>query len=650
MSTPDSSEPTIESWIEESFSDSGQAALDLLPEDAPFYRRYGNYTLRRGDWDGSWPSAPVEEGREIGLANGDLVLPGIVVDPAEEQPPTISLGGYVTQLQLDLWNLGFGLIREFDGVFGPRTEQAVREFQIYAGMGRVAEEDPKAAGEYVERLSGTDNPEGSMTRYTGEVTGVLNQETRRCLTHWINEGYRCPVVITARTGDEYASVYDGDAMAEGADPENLWGHDDLQSNSPRVFAVDFTDYYDLPSEPDSSDPSLDGIRHFVLGEYNSYEGDEGPVSQQYHTWNEGEITPQRLIGTPGEHLTEADQSTYDVVHAVSHIECMGYFDSVNAYDRALVSVGPCHWTLGLADSSGGVGGGELCGYLAYLQECNPNAFEKAFGRFGLGLNHQWGNWEDPGGSPDGSTLYDDASRTYSSWVQLPAQDLDPEGKGSDEESSEEMQSMPKAPPDAKSEALYFKSWHWFYRFVMAGRTVEPYRQRMWDMARVRIRDLRSASLPLEAPEKAEWSPEEITIGDIFTSEKAMVMVYCWHIYSPSDVFPLVGQSCLEEVFDHASSGYHDVHEQYVDQEDEELQIQRQLTINGEEVDGARLDWSRRPGSWSDRHELALIGGLLQRSSGEIRRRIGLLFLDEHQTLDEGRGSFAFADAGLPESP
>jgi len=464
--------------------------------------------------------------------------------------------------------------------------------------------------------------------------------------HWTNEAYRCPVVVTARTGDGYASVYEGGAVADGADPENLWGYDDLQSYSPRVFAVDFTDYYDVPSEPDSSDISSNEIRHIVLGEYSQADsGDEGPLSSATRqTWDLGEITPERLTGTPEEHLTEPQKSTYDVVHAVSHIECMGYFDSVNAYDRALVSVGPCHWTLGLAASAeegtGEINGGELCGYLAYLKEQNSDALEEAFGRFGLGLNHEWGNWNDPGSSPDGSTLYDEASRTYTSWVQLPTRDPD-----SDEEDEVSLRSMPKAPPDAKSEALYFKSWHWFYRFVMAGRTIEPYRERMWEMARVRLRDLRSASIPLEAPAGASWSSEDITVGDIFTSEKAMAMVYCWHIYQSTYAFREIASA-----FGRARDGNHQVHEQYVDQDDRERQIQRQLILGEEEIDGTTLDWTSRPSTWSDRHELALIGGLLQRSSGEIRRRVGLLFLDSHQALDEGRDSFQFANAGLPEAP
>ena len=232
-------------------------------------------------------------------------------------------------------------------------------------MDRVAQEDPEAEGEYVERLSGTKNPEGSMTRYTGEITGVLNRETHRCLVHWLNQGYRCPVVITARTGDGYASVYDGGAMAEGGDPENLWGHDDLQSTAPRVFAVDFTGYYDVSEQADSSDVLLNGTRHMVLGEYaETQNGDyHGPISwAPRQTWERGEIIPERLIeGQPEYTLTGNQRSTYAVVHAVSEIECMGYFDSVNAYDRALISVGPCHWTLSLMDQNkAGEGTGDAC--------------------------------------------------------------------------------------------------------------------------------------------------------------------------------------------------------------------------------------------------------------------------------------------------
>ena len=39
-------------------------------------------------------------------------------------------------------------------------------------------------------------------------------------------------------------------------------------------------------------------------------------------------------------------STYKVVRAVAEVEAIGFFDGINGYDNAFLSMGPCHWTMG----------------------------------------------------------------------------------------------------------------------------------------------------------------------------------------------------------------------------------------------------------------------------------------------------------------
>ncbi len=83
--------------------------------------------LQKGDYDAHLPSSIFEGGREIGLAAADgeeLIRPGVVLDPTEEQVPTLSLPGYVTFLQQDLMELGVNAVRDADGYFGPYTERA----------------------------------------------------------------------------------------------------------------------------------------------------------------------------------------------------------------------------------------------------------------------------------------------------------------------------------------------------------------------------------------------------------------------------------------------------------------------------------------------------------------------------------------------
>lgn len=197
----------------------------------------------------------------------------------------------------------------------------------------------------------------------GPGSGAIDEQTRTCLMHWINEGYRCPVVVTARTGSNYDSVYDGGDVADGADPENLWRHDDLLSEQCRMFAHDFTNQYltfsdedgggnenaasDLSLSEDQQEEPLELLQPgpgdtIVLGYCETDDG-EGPWTEVgNHTWESTEVTPS-LFGLSGRN------SMYNVIHAVAIIECSGHLDDLNAYDHAVLSAGLYHWTLPQVD-------------------------------------------------------------------------------------------------------------------------------------------------------------------------------------------------------------------------------------------------------------------------------------------------------------
>ena len=70
------------------------------------------------------------------------------------------------------------------------------------------------------------------------------------------------------------------------------------------------------------------------------------------------------------------------MRAVAEQECIGFFDGINAYDNAFVSLGVCHWTLGIVFPKG-IERGELLGFLAYLRAVEPAAFARG-GRAGSG--------------------------------------------------------------------------------------------------------------------------------------------------------------------------------------------------------------------------------------------------------------------------
>ena len=486
---------------------------DSLQEGAD---SYGGYSLQRDDDDA--------QRRWGGAAAVDAANP----------PP----GSHVRQLQDDLSELGFALVADVRpvadarhdaaGVFGPNTEWAVRELQVYATMRYLAIETAPAEPRYVARLEQALN----LYHYAGPLSGVVNVNTRIVIDLWKRRSWRCPVVIEAWDTD--LGTIGPNTVPSWTVPSagfgNLWRHDDAtaapenQADSRLMFARDFTGHYQFEPlrEPDLGDP--DDLMD--VGCY--FPGPGGPLTRpggRYwqraaypSVWPECEILPDTLVGVGMAGLNPAQLTTFRVVRAVSEVECLGFFDSVNCYDTAFVSVGPAHWTLGLSRPA--MAEGELCGYLAYLSAFDRAAFFDAFERFGMRIDTDWIN---ANGDRSGRDLLDPAGqRKYTAWIAL---------QGEDGQYARRFFNV--------DDGNFFRTWHWAYRFIMAGRAIPAFRRRMWDMARIRLRDVRSAPIPAAAgvpdvPDGAGGT-RTATIGDCFTSEKAMGMLHRWHIYRPVDI-------------------------------------------------------------------------------------------------------------------
>lgn len=585
---------------------------------------YGNYDLQRGDHDGS----PARN-RPPRWGGHDNPLPP---EQSAETPmgaggATIAVAGHVQQLQRDLRELGFGAISSPDGDFGRHTQWAVREFQIYARMDRVAALDvvrlheltgDPSAGEsayevaalgtapgqdppasyYVATLSQVEN----LVPYNGPISGVVNEETRNAIRLWLDRNYRCPLVIEAwnMTRGARTSTFENGV--------NIWRHDEITSSAPRMFYRDFSGYYDYPETRGVDD-------YHVLGTYSAFGSWGGPASLvPAHTWREeAEMLPEHLVNheTTTTVLAQSPDSstasTYRVVRSTAEQECMGAFDSVNGYDDAIVSLGPCHWTLGVLPA-GGYDNGELPGFLAYVMHCSLEDYRRAYGNFGLYPSHSWVG-------QNAGPLWLRGQLKYAGWVRVHAEGTDPERAHDNLEQLREYER-------SADEAAYFKNWHWFFRWVMAGRTVPSVRTCMWDMVRMRLRDLRSFHVRLEA------GGVEInaTIGDIFTSERANAVVLRWHIFRPAHV---TGARIRNSISTAISSS-------------------------------PGINWALAPAQWTDDHEAALLAQLLADAS-EVnntqtalaqwpnyagRARRNYVLNDELGGLRTERNSFDLDTAGI----
>jgi hypothetical protein len=297
------------------------------------------------------------------------------------------------------------------------------------------------------------------------------------------------------------------------------------------------------------------------------------------------------------------------------VECVGFFDCLNAYDNAYISLGPCHWILGFG-AGATVGEGELPAYFAYLAETEPAAFDAALGFFGIRADKTWGG--------NGGALFNSSQRKYTAWLQQQG----PDGTYS-------------AVPATAAVADFFRTWPWFYRFQMAGRTVSAFRARMWDMARLRIRDIRATPWPPAAgvpdvPDGIGGTPPA-NLGDVFTSELATTLLLRWHVRFPTDVSNHgVAGTALVNALSRAI-----------------------LTVPIPD-----------PSTWNDANEQALIAALMSvANSGGNQDLINTLTQVQNWPawatgpnprgfqldpsiggLNDLRGSFQFADAGLPAPP
>ncbi|MGM1064867.1 hypothetical protein [Saccharothrix sp. Mg75] len=616
--------------------------------------RYDGRALRRGDFD---------------------ARPGV---QASYWGVRQSAGTHVADLQGDLVELGFLIAgRDPAGRFEQFTQWAVREFQVYARQAKGAREKEYPGTEpsrYLDRLEPVDIPtDFRFDRPEDQVTGVVDRNTRRLISHWLANRLRCPVVIEAMV------VGGGNPTGVAPGRGNLWHHTEpgrATSGSWREYATDFTGRFtvaeaDSVAQPPSTDPAGGEDkrpRMVVLSAWTNNMGaskplvqsgitpdpangvvgrpevtvqvDGGQMSRAETMWKRLEMKPETMLtgnptvaalvaeiatpaGTTDEQRAGARLagrrrlSTYKVIRAVAEVEAIGYFDGINGYDNAFLSMGPCHWTMGrflpqlptpapplpgphdiAVDPEWTVEKGEFWGFLALLEHLYPEAFHEHFAADGIRPAKRWGE----------TGVWDGTGRKYANHAMLP-DDL-----------------APRALDATVREYDYFHSWHVFYRMLMAVRTSDDVRRAMYRTAGQRICDGLGATWPHDPGDPPEPVPPDTAgdagttrrprIGEVVTSEWGVALLYRWHILSPATVF---GPNPGDKIW----------HNQ--------LRPAYAVAVNGEcgtcaeavrrapldpwsPTGGPRVapDFTGDPAGWGDAHEHALVAGLLHRANHHVR--------------------------------
>ena len=447
--------------------------------------RYGGFDLQHGDRD---------DARTYGGQRRTTKTSGPGATNQATTVNTVVAPGYVRQLQKDLRELGFALQGVPSGTFDEETEWAVREFQIYAGMEYVLQDTLSGKARHYENLAG---PISNNDRYDGPVSGVVNAKTRQTLAVWLRHRWRCPVVVECHQLDAQhrpAGLVAGNS--------NIWRYDDATPGHRCV--IDWSNYYTRHLPPQSNSPEHHSLlAENPLGAFTNEGGYTGPLTRPpSDSWLEAEVLPETLIGVPLVRLSAAQRSTFKVLRAIADVECYGFLDCINAYDRGWMSVGLFHWTLR----------SELGGFLAAFQGRYPADYDAACGRFGLLPGVQF--------------------RRGANWRAAPVLVTGEDGTGQ---------------PFSSHDAL--RSWHWVYRWQMAARVIPGFQRCNYDMGRDRIFRIRRLAI---GPDSAPGVPPATTLGDIFTSERAVAVLLRWHVNLPAKVLPLAKAAIAEAQAAHRS--------------------------------------------------------------------------------------------------
>ncbi|MEZ5762788.1 MAG: peptidoglycan-binding domain-containing protein [Xanthobacteraceae bacterium] len=409
----------------------------------------------------------------------------------------------VKAIQEKLAEIGFTFVGKPDGVLGARTRMAVREFQHYASKEYVAKlKNGAPPSRYIDGLERVKNNHRFPVNYkpNGRHDLPAPDQTLTLLDAWWQAKYRCPVVVEARR-----RVAAGEVIPAFG---NLWLYDDpvvtdfLIRNKVRskisgalleFRAADFS----------VAAPQTEWLSMPIVGSmyiYGRYRG--GVTFNTAHLEDDLEYLPENLTGQNWGQLGNEGKVLFRIVRTMAEQECRGFFDCLNGYDNAVMSLGPCHWTLALGcgtpprKKNTKMLSGELAPFLAYVIGRHPDVLKDHFAPYGVSVKGDW-----PSGSSGAAFKGSwEATRNFLGRLQWWT------GGPRDEEIAQFQ------------DLQWFRTTHWFHRFVVMSRTSPELRLRQWDMVRMRLRDILICKLGGNGPYR------DNRIGDLYTSDLSLALL------------------------------------------------------------------------------------------------------------------------------
>lgn len=406
-----------------------------------------------------------------------------------------------------------------DDTLTPWLTVALREFQAYASMPALAQKNPGPAKKrWLENL----RPVANAHVYSGPVDGDLTPAIETLIGRWSANNYRCPVVLDLFVNIGATEKWPPlDNNGEDSSVGNFWRYDDprivkfVGVKKPaasytrlQVRVCDMSGHFETAHRPEEAMRKVGRLqKHGEL--VGAALADSAVIGRT------SEVLPEVLTGVGWAAITNPRiQRTFRVVRVVAELECLGYLQSINGYDDAWMSLGPCHWTLALGMTrkpmppATKVGPGELPAYLAYWASEEPGDAQRMLTKpFGIGFAPAWKKGESGPSADQGWKT----SRNYT-------------GRMTCQAAGSAQQEL-----DTFGEHDCFRTLQWYWRFLAMIRNVKSFRQRQWNMARLRVRDVLAYQIdPADRPGLPAGA-NKVALSALVTSEAGVALLLRMHV-------------------------------------------------------------------------------------------------------------------------
>jgi len=358
-------------------------------------------------------------------------------------------------------------------------------------------------------------------------------------------GYRCPVVIERLSGlDTNVHYWEGSDLEQAtADRANVWQM--RRADAGKLFSArDVSGWFAVQANDDAyvADPTthrrpyvrptgIDGadwLHKRRIAMRASLVESQGWIGPTIIPWEAAELRPKVLGNVDAARIRTSTRwgGIYRIVRAVGQVESLGYFDVIQGYDDAFLSLPLFHYAA--PQHTDTPGGTQLGGVSVWLNSKNaPAQSRHSLAKLGLRASEEWIDHRGIG-------------QEYET------------GSGEDLCGSQSAIATLLAPAEGLS---YRKSLdllrrpHMVYRHAMHLRTLSASRQALWRYAVHLLRQLVWLRIPDDKLNPEPWRNQPL--GQVVKSERALALILRIAVKSPGSVVTNFKKS--REVFAAASS-------------------------------------------------------------------------------------------------